>query len=215
MFTSADVGMLLAEIDALRRELASVGATTAPLYTSQEREQLLARAEQAEREVERLKGLLPPTAHTGVRNGPGEGSWAVFAEKVTSERDEARAALTKAEAALVAVREAVGKTIDKASMSGNDLVLRFTDGTGIAFSDSGQSCCEDRYMTCDDDLPTFDGAKYVGAEVAGAPDVDDDCGVHEVQFLRIHTDRGDIVAQTHNRHNGYYGGFAVRCRRVR
>lgn len=35
--------------------------------------------------------MLPPTAHTGVRNGPGEGSWSVFAEKVVAERDAARA----------------------------------------------------------------------------------------------------------------------------
>ena len=42
-------------------------------------------------EVERLKAMLPPTAHTGVRNGPGEGSWSVFAGKVMEERDEAQA----------------------------------------------------------------------------------------------------------------------------
>ena len=44
----------------------------------------------AQAEVERLKRMLPPTAHTGVRNGPGEGSWSVFAGKVVEERDEAR-----------------------------------------------------------------------------------------------------------------------------
>ncbi len=40
-------------------------------------------------EVKRLRGMLPPTATTGVR--PSEGSWSVFAEKVAQERDEARA----------------------------------------------------------------------------------------------------------------------------
>jgi|GEM_PF-1808032 len=44
--------------------------------------------DEARAEVERLRAMLPPTAHTGVRNGPGEGSWAVFAEKVVAERDE-------------------------------------------------------------------------------------------------------------------------------
>jgi hypothetical protein len=33
--------------------------------------------------------------------------------------------------------------------------------------------------------------------------------VHEVQFLRVSTDAGTIVCETHNEHNGYYGGFNV------
>jgi len=41
-------------------------------------------------EVERLLRLMPPTAR-GITNGPGEGSWSVFAEKVVEERDAARA----------------------------------------------------------------------------------------------------------------------------
>jgi hypothetical protein len=41
-----------------RRELAAVGATTAPLYTSQEREQLLARAEQAKRERDEARAQV-------------------------------------------------------------------------------------------------------------------------------------------------------------
>lgn len=51
-------------------------------------------------EVERLRAMLPPTAHTGVRNGPGEGSWAVFAEKVVAERDAARAQIDEAQRAV-------------------------------------------------------------------------------------------------------------------
>ena len=42
-------------------------------------------------EVERLRAMLPPTAYSGVRSGPGEGSWSVFAGKVVEERDAARA----------------------------------------------------------------------------------------------------------------------------
>lgn len=54
-------------------------------------ERLIAERDAARAEVERLKAMLPPTAHTGVRNGPGEGSWSVFAEKVVEERDAAQA----------------------------------------------------------------------------------------------------------------------------
>lgn len=49
------------------------------------------RVEILQTEVERLRGLLPPTAHAGVRNGPGEGSWSVYAGKLAEERDTALA----------------------------------------------------------------------------------------------------------------------------
>lgn len=58
--------------------------------------------DEARAEAQRLRAMLPPAAHTGVRNGPGEGSWAVFAEKVVAERDEARAQLA-------ALREAASR----------------------------------------------------------------------------------------------------------
>lgn len=66
------------------------------------------RVEILQTEVERLRGLLPPTAHAGVRNGPGEGSWSVYAGKLAEERDTAlaeaerlRAELAEAKAASV------------------------------------------------------------------------------------------------------------------
>jgi len=43
------------EVERLRRQLASVGATTAPLYTSQERELLIQQRDEARAEVERLR----------------------------------------------------------------------------------------------------------------------------------------------------------------
>ena len=35
---------------------------------------------------------------------------------------------------------------------------------------------------------------------------------HEVAFLGIYTTKGVIVCQTHNEHNGYYGGFSLDAR---
>ena len=111
---------------------------------------------------------------------------------------------------------ALGKTIAAVTLdSDKGLRIAFSDGTAILLSDDGQSCCESRYMTCDDDLASFVGAKLMGGEVAEGPTTDNDGACHETAFLRVHTDRGDLVCCTHNEHNGYYGGFSVRCHAVR
>lgn len=67
-----------------------------------EQEMYVRQRDEARAEIERLRALLPPSAHTGVRNGPGEGSWAVFAEKVVEERDEARAEVARLREAMTA-----------------------------------------------------------------------------------------------------------------
>ena len=97
-------------------------------------------------------------------------------------------------------------TLDKDK---DELVMLFDDGTGLVFWDNGQSCCESRYMTCDDDLASYAGATFIEAELAEAPSVDLEWGEHEVQFLNIKTSLGVATLETHNEHNGYYGGFAV------
>ena len=109
--------------------------------------------------------------------------------------------------------EAVGKEIATVRVD-DGLRLSFTDGTGILFFDDGQSCCEHRYMVCDDNLDDFIGATLLSAEVADADSPDNDVyTVHDVQFLRVATSRGMIVCSNHNEHNGYYyGGFSIRVR---
>jgi len=92
-----------------------------------------------------------------------------------------------------------------------ELVLTFEDGTALTFTDQGQSCCESRYMVCDDDLQNFIGSTFTGAELLDGPRQPDDYGEHEVQFLHIATTRGKFTVSNHNEHNGYYGGFAIRC----
>ena len=106
-----------------------------------------------------------------------------------------------------------GKVILSARIENNSLRLEFNDDTAIEFFDDGQSCCESRYMVCDDDLPYFSGATLVSAELADAPEIEDEYGVHEVQFLRVATSKGTLVVSNHNEHNGYYGGFALRVRK--
>ena len=105
--------------------------------------------------------------------------------------------------------KAIGKTIKALAITNNALRIDFDDGYAIALRDEGQSCCETRYINTDDDLPYYVGAKLVSGEVAPAPSPEHEWGVHQVSFLRITTDRGVFTVQTHNEHNGYYGGFAI------
>lgn len=111
-----------------------------------------------------------------------------------------------------AVLASVGKRIASVELVADELRLAFTDGAVLRIYDDGQSCCESRYMRTDDDLPTFAGATLRGVEVRDATDIAcDGEDSHEVAFLVVHTDGGDIVCSTHNEHNGYYGGFAMKA----
>jgi hypothetical protein len=39
-------------------------------------------------------------------------------------------------------------------------------------------------------------------------------GGNEVQFLRIHAEDETVVFETHNEHNGYYGGFWIQVKEI-
>lgn len=98
---------------------------------------------------------------------------------------------------------------------GGDLDILFEDDSLLTIADVGQDCCESRYMTCDDDLATFKGAKYLGAELRDGPTEPYEYGgEHECQFLVVNTSEGSFTVANHNEHNGYYGGFSIRARFV-
>ena len=109
-----------------------------------------------------------------------------------------------------AYRDSIGKTIRALSLGGDDaLHFEFDDGSKMKFVDEGQSCCESRYMLTDDDLAGYVGAKFLGADIKDAPNMEYEYGEHEVQFLEVQTDRGVFTMASHNEHNGYYGHEAV------
>jgi hypothetical protein len=113
-----------------------------------------------------------------------------------------------------AFTEALGKTISKMELTSDDeLELFFTDETKLVISDQGQSCCESRYMRTDDNLEEYVGATLISGEVKEAPNMPDEYGEHEVQFLEIMTSKGPLTMSSHNEHNGYYGGFWIVARR--
>lgn len=105
------------------------------------------------------------------------------------------------------VEHAVGARIQNIRHDDDQAVIDFADGSQLVLRDAGQRCCEDRYLTCDDDLPSFAGAGFLDAEVADSPS--DDGWFHEVQFLRVLTTKGIATFETHNVNNGMYGGFDV------
>jgi hypothetical protein len=108
-----------------------------------------------------------------------------------------------------AIKTSLNKKIEDVALVGDNLVFLFEDKTKLTIFDDGQSCCESRYMRTDDDLTAFKGAVFTNIELKNAPEVEDDYGSHEVQFLEITTDKGSFVMSNHNEHNGYYGGFWI------
>jgi hypothetical protein len=114
---------------------------------------------------------------------------------------------------------AIGKTISDAYVDDDcyidgGLIMKFTDETGIMIYDDGRSCCEHRYIHTDDDLSHYSGAMFKGVELKDAPEIEDEYGFHEVQFLIINTDKGSFTLETHNEHNGYYSGFYMKARHI-
>ncbi len=113
----------------------------------------------------------------------------------------------------VAAQKTRGAKIKTVYLDGDwSLLFDLEDGRTLEFRDNGQSCCEHRYMHCDDDLPSFVGAEILGADLGEPENLPSTGEEHEMQFLRVMTSRGAIVVSNHNEHNGYYGGFNLEAR---
>jgi len=119
-----------------------------------------------------------------------------------------------------AIQSVLGKTIQRVWMGKSDLEDRlcflFDEGWKLTLWDGGQLCCEKRYMTCDDNLDYFSGAVLKDILVKDGPVEEDEWGYpHEIQFLEVVTSKGSFTVATHNKHNGYYGGFLIRARAIK
>lgn len=103
-----------------------------------------------------------------------------------------------------------GKEIKEAVFNEDEIFLTFKDGVKVRIWDDGQSCCERRYMTTDDKIEDLVGKELKSIEVKEADSTEDEYGEpHEIAFLEIKTNDGSVVVETHNEHNGYYGGFGL------
>lgn len=111
-----------------------------------------------------------------------------------------------------AYHAAMNKKISDITVSGDKLTISFDDKSKLVIRDDGQSCCELRYMVCDDDLSHYIGAVYRGCELLPVEELKCESDEHEVQFLKINTSNGFFKIANHNEHNGYYGGFSIELR---
>lgn len=104
-----------------------------------------------------------------------------------------------------------GRKIVAAEIADERLRLKFEDGVEIEIWDNGQSCCESRYMTTDDDVKTLVGGTLARIEAKEAPAIPQGQygDEHETVFVEVGTDKGFITVVNHNEHNGYYGGFGL------
>lgn len=108
------------------------------------------------------------------------------------------------------IKLCLGKVISGIKIDDVTVILSFNDDSILELK-TLQSCCENRYMVCDDDLSSIIGNILTDIQVKDAPDIDEEgYGEHEVQFLEISTDKGFITISNHNEHNGWYGGFCIR-----
>jgi hypothetical protein len=103
-----------------------------------------------------------------------------------------------------------GRKIKRAEIDEDRLKIEFVDGVIIHLWDNGQTCCEVRYVSCDDDVDDLIGGKLVKIESKESVERADFEGeLHEMIFIEVATDKASITLCTHNVHDGRYGGFAL------
>lgn len=106
--------------------------------------------------------------------------------------------------------EYYGQKIVSAALKDDRLCLALSNGKKIQLWDNAHSCCENRYITCDDDLSKIVGGVLSRIEVKEGKDEEGEYGdSHETLFVEVGTDQCFITICTHNEHNGYYGGFGL------
>jgi len=108
-----------------------------------------------------------------------------------------------------AVQACLGKKVLSIELKDEQLILTFAHGI-LKLWDNGQSCCESRYMTCDDDLTNYTNTILKSIEIVEAPDRAGS-EEHNCQFLKVRMGKGTVTAESHVEHNGYYGGFSIQA----
>jgi hypothetical protein len=93
----------------------------------------------------------------------------------------------------------------------NMIQVVFEDGSRLRIFDSGQDCCEHRYITSDD-VGKYSprGHRMRDVVVRSLSSTENDCcGYNDIQFIEITTSGVGFDFEIHNDHNGYYAGFSI------
>lgn len=111
------------------------------------------------------------------------------------------------------INKYTGKRIVALTLSDNKIKLYFGGGFVVHIFDNGQRCCEERFITTDDNLSLATNTRFRNLTIKGTTndDYSDDeiKQIDEILFLKIQTDKACFTFETHNKHNGYYGGFDI------
>jgi len=100
-----------------------------------------------------------------------------------------------------------GRTITRAFANERQIKLTLDNEVTICLTDAGQSCCEYRYMTIEDNIEDLVGKKLTEISVREGGTREAEYDVHDIYFLHIKAEDECLVVANHNEHNGYYGGF--------
>jgi len=73
------------------------------------------------------------------------------------------------------------------------LTLKLSNDKTIYIWDNGQSCCEHRYMTTDDNIKSLIGNTITRIEAKEGQSITEDYDEHEQVFVEIGTDVGFIA----------------------
>lgn len=107
-------------------------------------------------------------------------------------------------------KEYYGLKITSVEFTEKSLNIGFENGKTIKLWDYGQTCCENRYMTTDDDVKSLIGHRLTRIDPNNVKVKKSEWGdEHEATFIEIGTNQNFITIVTHNEHNGYYGGFCL------
>ena len=109
-----------------------------------------------------------------------------------------------------AFQASVGETIESVVLEDDTIKVALRNGKVLVVTDTGQSCCERRWIDTDADLPSYSGKAIRGFRRSEYQNKEEaECDVHDFQSFLIDTTEGTIDFVTHVDHNGYYGGFSI------